>query len=74
MKMLITRDSGCVTINGRTAFVDCVSIQPEIDQVKWFDDQGTVHYRDSTVVEIGDITAFRVVIDLWNEKQNVRAG
>jgi hypothetical protein len=69
MKMFITRDSGCVTINGRTHFVDCVSIQPEIDQVKWFGDHGTVHYRDGTMDDISDITAFRIVIDLWNEKQ-----
>lgn len=74
MKLFITRDSGCVTINGRTAFVDCTSVQPEIDQVKWFGNQGTVHHRDGSMREINDIEAFRLVIELWNEKQNLRAG
>ncbi|MCK1671053.1 hypothetical protein [Bradyrhizobium sp. 150] len=72
MQLLIDRDSGCVTINGRTHFVDCTSIQPEIDQVKWFGDNGTVHYRDGDVVGISDIERFRLVIDAWNDKQQAR--
>ena len=69
MQLLIDRDSGCVTVNGRTHFVDCTSVQPEIVAVKWFDDNGTVHFRDGEVVSISDIERFRFVIDAWNEKQ-----
>jgi hypothetical protein len=69
MQLLIDRGSGLVTVNGKSHFVDCTSIQPEIDQVKWFGDNGTVHYRDGDVVDISDIDRFRLVIDEWRAKQ-----
>jgi hypothetical protein len=69
MRLLIDRGSGLITVDGKSHFVDCTSIQPEIDQVKWFGDNGTVHYRDGKVVGISEVGRFRLVIDAWNEKQ-----
>jgi hypothetical protein len=69
MQLIIDRDSGAVTIDGRTHIIDVTSVQPEITRVVWRDDHGQVQYRDGTMKGLGDIERFRFVVDLWNEAQ-----
>ena len=69
MQLIIERDSGAVTIDGRVHIIDMQSVSPEITRVQWLDDTGTIYFRDGRVTGIGDIFRFKAVIDFWHEKQ-----
>ena len=70
MQLLIERDSGAVTVDGRTHIVDCTSLQAEVQRVRWLDDHGEIHFRDGKVSGLGDIMRFRQVLTLWQEKED----